>query len=108
MEIFTALNPLLNGVIAPALGVFIVPRFLRMPGTGEYIGFRSPALLCIFLCWLGLCLLRLIPIFGVTLEAVYRVSVVALSPFILGYLLVRLTDWAGWDRSMQTRNYQEP
>src|SRR5690554_2899823 len=96
MEILVALNPLFNGVIAPVLGVFVVPRFLRMPGTGEYMGFRSPILLYLFLGWFALCLLRLLPEFGVTLEAVYRVSLMVLSPFVLGYILVRLTDWAGW------------
>lgn len=103
MELLAALNPVFNGVIAPALSVFVVPRLLRAPTTGEYTGFRNPTLGYIFLVWLAVCLVRLLPVFGVTLEALYRVSLMVLSPFIPGYILVRLTDWAGCDRSAQTR-----
>src|SRR5690554_6364504 len=103
LDIFSTASPMINGIAVPMLTLFIIPKYLRKPVTGEYVGFTEISLLYILLGWATVCVLMIVPDFGFTTEAVTRITICTLLPFVMAYVTVKLTDWAGWDKGTQVR-----
>ncbi|HBX37385.1 MAG TPA: hypothetical protein DEG76_08920 [Pseudohongiella sp.] len=97
------MSPIINGVVVAVLGTIVIPRYLRAPHTGEYIGFRERALQYILLGWAFVCGLILIPRFGWSLETLIRLLVMSTIPFIAALLMIKITDVFGLDNSRQIR-----
>lgn len=101
--LFSDYSPLINGIVVPILSLYIIPKYLRAPVTGEYIGFKEIELIYILLGWFVISVLMIIPDYGVGREAAVRTAITTSIPFALAYIAVKLTDWAGWDKTSQIR-----
>ena len=93
----------INGVIVAALAIIVIPRYLREKHTGRYIGFCDGALIYIYLGWAVFSGVIIVSRFGTTIEALLRILVTSLVPFIAALAWVRLTDVMGWDKTRQIR-----
>jgi len=97
-------SPVINGLIGAYLAVFLIPRFMRAKHTGEYIGFSESALIYLLLGWGSLKAVSILAEFGWSIEGGLRVLVSTSIPFLFAWIWVKLTDFFGWDKSLQTRS----
>lgn len=99
----TELAPILNGAVVAALAVFVIPKYLREQGTGQYRGFRHIVLFYIYAGWMTFCALNIVPKYGFSSEALLRTAISSLIPFTAAFVWVKLTDIMDWDKTQQTR-----
>lgn len=99
----THLASMINGAVVAALAVFVIPRYLREQGTGQYRGFQHGALLYIYAGWMTFCALNIVPRYGFSSEALLRTTMSSLIPFITAFVWVKVTDIMNWDKTQQTR-----
>ena len=97
------LNALINGVLAPFMAIVLIPRALREPETGRYIGFNNPRLLHYALIMACMHMLTLFPRFGASFEMIYRLAFVTAFPFIASLVLVKIYDIFGLNIDHQVR-----
>ena len=97
------LNALINGVLVPFMTIFLIPRALREPETGKYIGFNIPRLLHYALIMACMHMLTLFPRFGASFEMIYRLAFVTAFPFIASLVLVKIYDIFGLNIDHQVR-----
>ena len=97
------LNALINGVLAPFMTLFLIPRALREPETGRYIGFNNPRLLHYALIMACMHMLILFPRVGASFEMIYRLAFVTAFPFIVSLVLVKIYDIFGLNIDHQVR-----
>lgn len=93
----------MNGVVAAALAIIVIPRYLREKHTGRYIGFRDRALFYIYLGWVTFSAIIIVSRFGTSMEAFFRILLTSPIPFIAALVWVKLTDAMGWDKIRQIR-----
>ncbi|MDO9478349.1 MAG: hypothetical protein Q7L07_16690 [Pseudohongiella sp.] len=103
LNFLAEIDPLINGILGPAIALFIAPRYLREPVTGVYTGFRDPSLFYLLMGWSLIKALTIYQAFGLTWEASVRLLVTASSPFAGAWVWVKLTDHFGWEKSHQIR-----
>lgn len=101
------LNALINGVLVPFMGIVLIPRALREPETGRYIGFNNPRLLHYALIMACMHMLILFPRVGASLEMIYRLAFVTAFPFIVSLVLVKIYDTFGLNIDQQVRRSDE-
>ena len=97
------LNALINGVLAPFMAIVLIPRALREPETGRYIGFNNPRLLHYALIMACMHMLILFPRVGASFEMIYRLAFVTAFPFIVSLVLVKIYDIFGLNIDHQVR-----
>ena len=101
------LNALINGVLVPFMGIVLIPRALREPETGRYIGFNNPRLLHYALIMACMYMLILFPRFGASLETIYRLAFCTAFPFIASLVFVKIYDIFGLNIDQQVRRTDE-
>ena len=97
------LNALISGVLVPFMGIVLIPRALREPETGRYIGFNNPRLLHYAVIMACMNMLILFPRLGASFEMIYRLAFVTAFPFIVSLVLVKIYDIFGLNIDHQVR-----
>lgn len=102
-DLLAAASPIINGTLTPLMSVVFIPRLLREKNTGRYQGFNDIRL---FHYLAGLALIYGVLTFsqlGVTVLSVFRVLISVFCPFVLAYILVKVSDARGWNIDYQIR-----
>lgn len=97
------LSALINGVLVPFMGIFLIPRALREKDTGRYIGFTDVRLICYGILIAGLQALLVFPRYGFSIEMLTRLLFVTAFPFFVSIVLVKVSDKFNLDISYQIR-----
>lgn len=90
-------------VLLPFMAIALIPRALREPETGRYMGFNNPRLVHYALIIASIKMLTLVPRFGVSFEMIYRLAFLTAFPFIVSLVLVKIYDIFGLDLDYQVR-----
>ena len=90
-------------VLLPFMAIALIPRALREPETGRYMGFNNPRLVHYALIIACMEMLILFPRFGVSFEMIYRLAFVTSSPFIVSLVVVKIYDIFGLNIDHQVR-----
>lgn len=97
------LGAIINGVLVPFMGIVLIPRALREPETGRYLGFRTSRLVPFALIIACAEMLLIVPRFGVSFEMIYRLVFVTTFPFIISIVLIKVCDKFNFNIDYQVR-----